>query len=871
MNGASVGRVGVLSALVAALAGAVPCEAQVVVRTARPAHVFRPDEPVTVELQVAADPTPPSADVTLTGADGAVVAQEAVTLRAGSGTFRRDPLPTGWYGLAVSAAGRPEPYRDAIVVLPEVEPLGTGQPSMFGVDWTGTQGEDDFAAMAQAGARWVRCNAFTWVRFEPRAGELDWTAADQAVGRAERHGLRVLGVIGHAAPWNATVPRHAGSGDIPTWYTSPYRRHVEWDRAAQGVFERYCDRVHLWELWHEADSAFYVGTWDRYLEALKIAASRLREADPAGRMVYGGSAGSESLMAWTARATEGAYFDYNNGHYPFDGPADGRGLEPPEAFRFSSPQVAQRYGLVQPLLITEAGVGFTEADGLEAAAGLSRILTQASAVRCPQWCWFAWQGRDGTCLVERRGEELVPRPNYAAYANVARRLEGAHFMGRPRLGPEAAAYLFVKRGEPVLVVWRPGGDGALAGLGGEAAAEACDFLGRPLALRAGEPLTAGEEPTFVELRPARALPLLAGAVRDSLQRQLNTKIGQDPLWEEGGPDEDGDGHPDSTGLSAVGVFREDLQASCGVGAVARAQSLGSAAGEALDAGDTGEAIARLRELRDAYLEFASQVTVRIAAHEAAPPERPLFPPLPGTEPKPPNPRAWGGHDTTGYPRGVEWLRRLLLAAYSTTDMLIGLRELGEQSPVPGGAALPEAERAQAELSRRLAAFSGPFGRLARAEVLADYVEDWLNVARETRDEDVAVLVAEAAGIVGALAEAEPPLVTKVFCTVEMPTAEQLVQRRDLRAGVSHPLVVTVWNHAEVEAQGGLHVSAPATWTVSPADMSFTVPPGEHSGGLVARVQLPAGGGVRGEIRLSGELSGGEALPEFWYAVNAATG
>ncbi|MFQ6130695.1 MAG: beta-galactosidase [Armatimonadota bacterium] len=836
---------------------------QITITTGRPARTFLAGEQIELALRHSGEARPASIMVALLKASGQEIVTSDVTVGAdGKASFEHAALPPGYYPVRVTLPGQEEPYRDALAVLPPVRPLADAQPSMFGVDAGVPLGENDFQAMAQCGIRWVRCDAFNWAAIEPREGEFDWAEADNAVGWAEKHGLRLLGLLGHAARWNAVVP----TDEQRPWQTSPYRSHTQWDRAAQQVFQRYGDGVPLWELWNEADGAFYCGTWDRYLEMLKLTASRLREASPHGRLVYGGSAGASDLMNWTARATEGAYFDYQNGHYPFQGYDDGRGFEPPEGFRTASPQVARLHGLPQPLLITEASRGFGSKDPLEPAAELSRLLVQAAAVRCPLWCWFAWEGPDNVCLVERRGEQLVPRPLYAAHANVVHHLEGAHFLGRvPSLGRNVKSYLFVRDGEPLLVVWRLGDDAVVLppGLVAERPAAIADFLGSPVDASQGADLPIGGEPLFVRLGAGAASALLAEAVRDSLDRLLNTKMGQPRSYEDGGPA--GDVQP----LKYVGTFREDLAASCGgLAPVVRAQSLVFTVARHLDNGSVEQAVVALRELRDACVGWAAVVAQKIAAHEplqAAERKIPGLPVRPGTQPTPPDPRRWGA-PTTGYPRGVEWLRRLLEAAYVCSDLATGLQAIAADRPLAPEADLAAAAGRLEALRGKLDQRGGPYARLVRTEVLQQLVADWWALARARRDADLLALAQGAIAPLEALAEAEPPLVTKAFFTVEMPSAEQLVRQRSLAAGKQHPLIVTVWNFADQPVAGALEVDAPMGWEVSGTPLNFSVPAHDHSPGLRLLLKLPptAGGG---RITISGELDTGEKLPAFWYVVN----
>ena len=138
-------------------------------------------------------------------------------------------------------------------------------------------------ALAEAGAKWVRCD-FAWADLEPARGAWNFSGADAVTAEATSRGLRVLGILGTSPPW-------ANGGK--NWNYPPTDLEA-WRNYVRTVAGRYKGLVSAWEVWNEENIPQF---WmpepdvDSYLELLAAASREIRSVDPGAKVVMGGMAG----------------------------------------------------------------------------------------------------------------------------------------------------------------------------------------------------------------------------------------------------------------------------------------------------------------------------------------------------------------------------------------------------------------------------------------------------------------------------------------------------------------------------------------------------------------------------------------------------
>lgn len=128
----------------------------------------------------------------------------------------------------------------------------------------------------QAGFGWIRQQVW-WRYVEPYKGAYIWTDLDDLVDQANARGLRVLLSIVRSPGWAA------GGG-----YGLPHNPEDLGD-FLYALASRYRGRVQAYEVWNEPnlahENAGRVADPGTYVELLHVAYRRVKEADPAARVI----------------------------------------------------------------------------------------------------------------------------------------------------------------------------------------------------------------------------------------------------------------------------------------------------------------------------------------------------------------------------------------------------------------------------------------------------------------------------------------------------------------------------------------------------------------------------------------------------------
>jgi hypothetical protein len=137
-------------------------------------------------------------------------------------------------------------------------------------------------AVSKTGATWLRI-LVDWNRVEPTEGRFDWNHLDGIVSAAQRHNLRVLGVIAYSAPW----ARPPGS-----YFTAFPVNSADFARFCTSVVTRYADRISHWQLWNEPNLPIFSGyttlNGGRYADLVRTAYPAIKAAQPNSTVIAAG-------------------------------------------------------------------------------------------------------------------------------------------------------------------------------------------------------------------------------------------------------------------------------------------------------------------------------------------------------------------------------------------------------------------------------------------------------------------------------------------------------------------------------------------------------------------------------------------------------
>lgn len=176
-----------------------------------------------------------------------------------------------------------------------------------------------FARMAKAGVESVR-TVFSWADAQPvQGGATDFSATDEAVALAARHGMSLLPVVIYAPPWariDATDP--ASPPADPAAYAE-YLRELASRYGSSGTFwAQHPDLPRrpllYWQVWNEPHLTLYWNhsRWQEgYGALLRAAHTALRQADRHSRVVLAGLTGTswDALQSLYERGKVKGQFD----------------------------------------------------------------------------------------------------------------------------------------------------------------------------------------------------------------------------------------------------------------------------------------------------------------------------------------------------------------------------------------------------------------------------------------------------------------------------------------------------------------------------------------------------------------------------------
>jgi hypothetical protein len=160
-----------------------------------------------------------------------------------------------------------------------------------------------FAEAAASGAEFIRVDVELSGIFAAGPGDPDWRGLDGMIELAERHDMKMLGLILGMPTWLSACPERGAEAAL-----CPPRDPAEFGRLAAEVAAHARDSVRHFEILNEPDADWaFKGTPEDYARMLSAAHDAIHARVPEARVVLGGVERPRE-RAWTERmlATPGA-------------------------------------------------------------------------------------------------------------------------------------------------------------------------------------------------------------------------------------------------------------------------------------------------------------------------------------------------------------------------------------------------------------------------------------------------------------------------------------------------------------------------------------------------------------------------------------
>jgi hypothetical protein len=138
--------------------------------------------------------------------------------------------------------------------------------------------DKEYAFLDELGAVWLR-KTFYWSGFEPEMGTWDYSDYDEFVETGKAAGKKLLIILAYDTAWihkDNRRRRYITPKQLPY-----YLRYVE------ELVGRYKGKVDAYEIWNEPNWIFWQGKRADFFELSRAAALKIREIDPAAKIVTG--------------------------------------------------------------------------------------------------------------------------------------------------------------------------------------------------------------------------------------------------------------------------------------------------------------------------------------------------------------------------------------------------------------------------------------------------------------------------------------------------------------------------------------------------------------------------------------------------------
>ena len=193
------------------------------------------------------------------------------------------PPPTATVAAQTAATATPAIEQASSTATPTPAPLMTSPD--YGIQaflwWRSDVATRDLGLIKDMGFRWVK-QVFAWVDIEgAKKGHFDWTQSDQVVYHANDYGIKILARLDRAPVWS-------GRGEP----NGPPANYDDFGDFCYEMAKRYKGRIHAYQIWNEPNLAREWGGKPpnpaEYTRLLKIAYTRIKEADPDALVISAG-------------------------------------------------------------------------------------------------------------------------------------------------------------------------------------------------------------------------------------------------------------------------------------------------------------------------------------------------------------------------------------------------------------------------------------------------------------------------------------------------------------------------------------------------------------------------------------------------------
>lgn len=308
----------------------------------------------------------------------------------------------------------------------------------------------------------------TWNYLQARPDQWNFKLLDKYVELAEQHHTEILLTLGYTPQWAASRPEEVSSSGMHGVASHPADVST-WREYVRNVATRYKGRIHIYEIWNEANlSGYYSGTVEQMVTLAKEAYTVLKEVDKSNTVISPSGMGLGSNIVWLDDFLKGGgkYCDVIAYHFYVTPAQPERMLNVIQEVK----EVLRRHGINKPLWNTESGwsmdkkfVGDDERMGYLARA---YILNWAAGIE--RFYWYAYDNYTWTSLPLTLPDRRTLNSAGKAYGTLQSWLIGSHLESCER---DQAAFwtcrLIRKDGSTAWIMW------ASAQSGGSSVPQGC--------------------------------------------------------------------------------------------------------------------------------------------------------------------------------------------------------------------------------------------------------------------------------------------------------------------------------------------------------------------------------------------------------------
>ncbi len=387
--------------------------------------------------------------------------------------------------------------------------------SPFGVSSVDKLSFPDFSSI---GVKWVRSD-FVWWGIEKDRGKPSWAGMDGHVGAAEKAGILHHGILGFTPKWSSPYPEERVSEVYPP------ENLEHWTDFVARTVSRYKDRIRYWEIWNEPNIPFLKATSKEYIDLVKSASLVIRSIDPQAKIIVG----STSLIdvPFIERLYQLGMKDYIDiiSIHQYEAnrdfrAEDGAGFEQPYSEELEElREVIEKYGdHGRPIWGNEwslYGSGYGDPSWDEQLREARNIVKM--------YVFSISQGVDKVFYFNARS--ILGRFASIAFNTMSSLLEDALYIGDLNLGDKIHAPLFLRDGQPIMVVWCSRGSQRLGFDAGSEGLELIDLQGKTVELKTADGFVEfeiSETPLFLEgLSREIAVKVAGDLIRGFLEKSID--------------------------------------------------------------------------------------------------------------------------------------------------------------------------------------------------------------------------------------------------------------------------------------------------------------------------------------------------------------